>query len=216
MPLNKAKGNMYGFITHTWNPIKGICYHGCSYCYMRKWWPQMKEQELRPDELKTNLGAGNYIFVGSGIDMFSQNVESYWIQQVLEYCKKFDNTYLFQTKNPHRFQDFKYRFPTKSILCTTLETNRRYPELMIKSQSPYSRMYYMKELTGVKKMITIEPVIDFDTKDFVRWIKEIDPNQINIGADSGRNNLPKPPPNELKKFIFALKMAGLNVHLKKI
>ena len=32
--LNVAKGNMYGFITHTWNPIKGHCYHQCSYCYM--------------------------------------------------------------------------------------------------------------------------------------------------------------------------------------
>ncbi len=42
MPLNETKGNMYGFVTHTWNPVKGICPHNCSYCYMRKWWPQMK------------------------------------------------------------------------------------------------------------------------------------------------------------------------------
>lgn len=27
MGLNKAKGNMYEFITHTWNPIKGKCPH---------------------------------------------------------------------------------------------------------------------------------------------------------------------------------------------
>src|SRR3990167_1900105 len=30
--LNKQKGNMYGFVTHTWNPIKGKCSHNCSYC----------------------------------------------------------------------------------------------------------------------------------------------------------------------------------------
>ena len=33
LPLNVAKGNMYEFVTHTWNPIKGICPHGCKYCY---------------------------------------------------------------------------------------------------------------------------------------------------------------------------------------
>lgn len=31
MPLNKSTGNMYKFITHTWNTIKGECPHGCSY-----------------------------------------------------------------------------------------------------------------------------------------------------------------------------------------
>lgn len=36
MVLNEQKGNMYNFITHTWNPIKGKCWHDCSYCYMKK------------------------------------------------------------------------------------------------------------------------------------------------------------------------------------
>jgi len=27
MTLNKQKGNMYGFVTHTWNVIKGKCPH---------------------------------------------------------------------------------------------------------------------------------------------------------------------------------------------
>jgi hypothetical protein len=29
MPLNKAKGNMYGFITDTFNIVKGACSHDC-------------------------------------------------------------------------------------------------------------------------------------------------------------------------------------------
>ena len=33
--LNKQKGNMYGFVTHTWNVIKGKCPHDCEYCYMK-------------------------------------------------------------------------------------------------------------------------------------------------------------------------------------
>lgn len=27
MGLNISKGNMYEFVTHTWNIIKGKCYH---------------------------------------------------------------------------------------------------------------------------------------------------------------------------------------------
>lgn len=33
MGLNVSKGNMYEFITHTFNTIKGKCYHDCSYCH---------------------------------------------------------------------------------------------------------------------------------------------------------------------------------------
>ena len=36
MALTKSRGNMYPFVTHTWNAIKGICFHDCPYCYMKK------------------------------------------------------------------------------------------------------------------------------------------------------------------------------------
>lgn len=36
MGLNKAKGEMYKFVTHTWNTVKGECFHNCRYCYMKK------------------------------------------------------------------------------------------------------------------------------------------------------------------------------------
>lgn len=44
--LNKSKGNMYPWVTYTWNPIKGKCPHECRYCYM-KGYPQ---PELHLDE----------------------------------------------------------------------------------------------------------------------------------------------------------------------
>ena len=53
MPLNKSTGNMYDFITHTWNTIKGECPHECSYCYMSRWGKQpplhFDEKELKTD-----------------------------------------------------------------------------------------------------------------------------------------------------------------------
>lgn len=38
MALTKSRGNMYPFVTHThtWNAIKGICFHDCPYCYNEK------------------------------------------------------------------------------------------------------------------------------------------------------------------------------------
>lgn len=35
MALTKSRGNMYPFVTHTWNAIKGMCFHDCPYCYMK-------------------------------------------------------------------------------------------------------------------------------------------------------------------------------------
>jgi DNA repair photolyase len=79
MALNKQKGNMYGFVTHTWNPIKGICPHGCEYCYMRgrvQSYPHLDEKELRVD-----LGSGNTIFVGSSCDMWAAEIPEEWIRE---------------------------------------------------------------------------------------------------------------------------------------
>ena len=71
--IREAKGNMYEFVSHTWNPIKGKCYHGCSYCYMDKLSPKRGEARLDAGELANAcLGSGNFIFVGSSIDMFAQ------------------------------------------------------------------------------------------------------------------------------------------------
>ena len=72
MGLNKQKGNMYDFVTHTWNVFKGKCEFDCSYCYMKRF-PQ-KELRFDESELKTDLGSGNTIFVGSSCDMFAPSV----------------------------------------------------------------------------------------------------------------------------------------------
>jgi len=100
MGLNKQKGNMYPFVTHTWNPIRGKCPHDCSYCYM-KVYPQ-KELRFVESEMETNLGEGNFIFVGSSTDMWAVSVPDKWIDCSLNRCHLFVNRYLFQSKNPER------------------------------------------------------------------------------------------------------------------
>lgn len=213
MSLNKAKGNMYGFITHTFNIVKGICPHNCSYCYMRRHWPRMSAPRLDESEFRTIMGEGDFIFVGSSIDMFAAWISQHWVKRSLDYCRMFDKaSFLFQSKNPGRFKGFI--FPKDSILCTTLETNLNPCKLILGNcPTPEQRMKDFIEL-NFRKMITIEPVMDFDIDIFIQWVRMIDPIQVNIGADSGGNNLPEPSPEKLKKFITALKAGGLNVYLK--
>lgn len=102
MALTKSWGNMYPFVTHTWNAIKGICFHDCPYCYMKKF-DGLFPVRIDPKELKVNLGNGNFIFVGSGTDAWAFDIPSDWITCFLDYCNLFNNNYLFQSKDPSRF-----------------------------------------------------------------------------------------------------------------
>lgn len=215
MPLNKQSGNMYSFVTHTWNPIKGKCFHDCSYCYMKRF----AQNDIRLDEkeLRTDLGHDNFIFVGSGTDMFAHNVPNEWIYKVLEICRQFYmNTYLFQTKYPIHLYGFRY--PESTVFGTTIESNRQYAEIMGNAASIEDRV---KVFTALKesKMVTIEPVLDFDLPEFVKMIKDINPDWVNIGADSKGHGLPEPDKEKLKDLIFELRLfteVKLKKNLKRI
>lgn len=199
MALNKSKGNMYDFITNTWNTVKGECFHDCSYCYMKRW-GKLKQVHFDEKELKTDLGSGNFIFVGSSCDMFAENIPYEWIIKTLEYCDKFDNKYLFQTKNPYNLRRI---LPHDSSVCVTLETNRHYPEIMQNSPTPEQRVEQMM-LIRHPLYITIEPIMDFDLPVFVEMLKNCNPLQVNIGADSGNNNLPEPTKEKVLELVSEL------------
>lgn len=199
MGLNVSKGNMYRFITHTWNTVKGKCQHNCSYCYMKRF-GTLKPVRFDEKELRTNLGAGNFIFVGSSNDMWADNIPEEWIRRTLSHCDLFDNWYLFQTKNPRNIRRI---LPSNSSVCVTLETNRHYPDIMRDSPTPEQRVEQMK-LIRHPLYITIEPIIDFDLVEFVSMIKSVAPLQVNLGADSGRNDLPEPSRGKILQLINEL------------
>lgn len=192
---------MYPFVSHTWNPIKGKCPHDCSYCYM-KIFPQ---RELHLDEkgLAENLGVNNFIFVGSSTDMWADIIHEVWISKVLAHCAEYpDNRYLFQSKNPARFLKFNFDFPAL-IFGTTIETDRHYVDIMGKAYSTYTRYQIM---TGINlpKMVSIEPIMDFDLDTLVRWIARIKPEFVSIGADSKGHRLPEPPATKIQCLIGEL------------
>lgn len=192
---------MYEFITHTWNTVKGECFHDCSYCYMKRW-GKLNKVRFDGKELKTDLGTGNFIFIGSSCDLFADNILSAWIINTLDHCQKFDNKYLFQTKNPKRILNFKL---PKSVICTTIESDMYYSEMKL-SPLPHDRAKYMKMLSdcGFETFVTIEPIMDFNLKSMVDLIKQCNPEQVNIGADSGRNNLPEPSKEKVLELVSEL------------
>ena len=176
-----------------------------SYCSIkgiaRRFNSPQKQVRFDEKELKTNLGEGNFIFVGSSNDMFAQNIPSEWIENTIKHCEKFNNKYLFQTKNP---KNIRRILCDNSHVCITLETNRFYPEFMGNSPKPIDRVEEMK-LIRHPLYITIEPIMDFDLPEFVEMIKSCNPLQVNIGSDSGNNRLIEPPKEKVLELIKELR-----------
>jgi len=215
---------MYPWITHTWNPLGGKCTHGCSYCSTNKfYYPNLVkkysgEHILIDKEIKTNLGGNNFIFVCAQNDLFADGVDYKIISEILSYLEKFNNKYLLQTKNPKNLIGYLQLLPSdhfKQItpkishgtsICTTIETNRVYPDVMNDCPTPKKRAEYFSLINNkmYEKYITIEPIMDFDLFEMVSLIRMCNPKQVNIGADSGNNNLPEPSKEKVLKLILEL------------
>ena len=220
---------MYDFITHTWNPIKGACPHACAYCYMNKIYKRFNRTpaplHLDEKELRSDLGNNNFIFVGSSVDLFADEVPDEWINKIFD--KIIDhrdnggkgNKYLFQSKNPKRFRDREICFagnPDDFIIATTFETNRFYPVMGKVNNTVHRLLKFYTTTIKVSRMITCEPIMDFDLALMCALIKMVNPIQVNIGADTGNNHLPEPPKEkvleliaELEKFTKVVKKKNL-------
>jgi DNA repair photolyase len=180
-----------------------------------KRWGKLNPIRFDAKELKTDLGQGNTIFVGNTNDMFAIEIDDNWIRDTLNYCSKFDNIYIFQSKNTFNLNRFIDYFPNKIILGTTLETNRRdLLEEISRAPSPQGRLAWFERINR-KKFITVEPIMDFDLELFAEMIIEAKPNFVNIGADSNKkNNLPEPRWIKVLNLIDLLKKSGIGIRSK--
>lgn len=211
--MSDSKGNMYQW-AKPWNPLGGECPHQCLYCSTKT---MMRFPEVRykySDRLRLFSEAlrnpgnkkGQIIFVCAQNDLFAKQVDDWMIKRIIHQCRTYrQHTYFFQTKNPARYLHFLFDFPAGSVLCTTIETNRWYPEIMRKAPHPELRSAAMNRITGFHKQVTIEPIMDFDLDELVSMIKFCDPEKVNIGADSKHNHLPEPSKEKLLNLIDELK-----------
>ena len=227
------KSNMYEFIGETINPLLGECSHKCKYCYVESLKRRFEalntrySGEVRLDEkvLKKRLKKGVRYFVGSCNDIFADNVPFEMKKAIIDWCNNNPQSeILLQTKNPSGFNlSKKDGTPALPLLknhitvCVTIETDdsellNRYSNALVF----FHRVNRTMALSSFyKTQITIEPIMKMkNVHNFAQLISGYNIKQINIGADSGHNNLPEPTKEEVLLLISELKRLGQKVHLK--
>jgi len=221
MPLQKTKGNMYAWVSHTHAHLGGECPHECVYCYVenpRFGRPERYRGPLRliEEEFSVRYGAGKVIFIEHCNDLFADQVPQEFIARILSHCLQYPtNVYVFQSKAPYRFLTIADAWPSLTILGTTIETNRDIPGI---SNAPtvLSRLRAMEAINRrrFKTFITIEPVLDFDVAILASWIDRIRPDFLNLGADSKGHGLPEPTIDKIESLVGKLKEYGIELREK--
>lgn len=222
MPLNKCKGEMYDWITHTHTHLAGKCPHECSYCSvqdMANHYPVLKEKysgrlRLIEKEFAVNYGAGKTIFVENCNDLFAAEVPDDFISKIISHCNRYPrNTYIFQTKNPDRFSSWLHVMPPNHMLGCTIETNYTLRRIS-RAPNPIERFEAMASLEG-RKFITIEPILLFSVDILFEWICRINPEFVHIGADSKNHRLPEPIIEQIMELEWRISLAGIDVKEKR-
>ena len=126
--------------------------------------------------------------------MFAENIKSDWIERVSDYCAAYNEDkpqgkhiiYFFQSTNPQRILQFIDHSVFKhAVVLTTLESNRDYPDIMCNAPRIEDRVKAMELIAqkGIVTMVTVEPIMDFDTDEFVELIRRCKPRWVNIGKN---------------------------------
>jgi hypothetical protein len=222
------KSRMYDN-TDTWNPFKG-CSFDCIYC-RPSFQAQAKRQmqncmecyhyvpHTHPERLdaKKMPNAETVFVCGNGdISFCSKEYTESIIERVARYPQK---TFYFQSKQPGYFSPFITQFPSNVILVTTLETNRNEGYKAIsKAPIPSKRCEQFRRLDYPRKVVTIEPVMDFDTEIFFSWILNIKPEYVWLGLNSHPEQvqLREPSKEKVMEFIGRLGAEGIEVRGKDL
>ena len=216
----------------TWNPYKG-CHFDCIYC-RPSFQKQAKRQKNRCKECYdykphrhnsrlNKIPSAEIIFVCGNADISFCNDRDYIIEiirSIKEHNKRCPyKTYYFQSKKPGYFKEFLTEFPANVVLLTTLETNRDAGyENVSKAPIPSERYKQFLNLDYSRKVVTIEPLMDFDVNVFSQWIIDIKPEYVWLGLNSRPSSvsLPEPSAEKLAEFVKILVNAGVQIRPKEL
>ena len=203
---------MFDVITRTWNPVIG-CLHNCTYCWARNlaetrlthmekykdgFKPKLAEYELKKTFHK------QYVFACDMGDLFGDWVPKEWVLKVLDAVRNSPSSYfLFLTKNPKRYLEFLEAFPENLVLGATIETNREYK--VSNAPSVAERYNCMINLPYKRKMVSIEPIMDFDPEILLSWIKNVSPVAVHVGYANHNQHLPEPKLSKTLELIAELR-----------
>ncbi len=225
--------------TKTWNPFVG-CRYDCVYCE-KSFKQQLKrvagilncpdcysyKPHYHPERLKTSkIPSTPIVFVdGTGDIAFCESSYMRKTFAVIDAHKpRKSKTYYFQSKNPYLFNlylDWFKENQDKVVLLTTLETNRDtgYREIS-KATLPTVRFKDFYNLDYSRKVLTIEPVLDFDLTMFSWMVTRLhDQGTLEFvwfGFDSKNCGLPEPSIEKAQKFVDVLRSYGIEVREKNL
>jgi hypothetical protein len=225
-----ATSHMYDD-TDTWSPFKG-CTFDCSYCK-----PSFQAQAKRlkhlcgqcyqyaphlHEERLAKIPSAKTVFVCGNADIcFCPPDFTRKIIAAIKVCnsKNPGKTYFFQSKQPACFEPFLAELPSNAILLTTLETNRDegYGEIS-KAPVPSERYTQFRALRYPRKVVTIEPVMDFDVDVLGARIIDLRPEYVWLGLNSRPQfvRLPEPSGDKLRALAAMLTRAGIAIRGKEL
>lgn len=214
--------------TVTWNPFKG-CLFDCIYC-KPSFQLQARRQKWRctdcynfvphnhPERLN-KIPSGETIFACGNGDISFCNYK--FTNQIIESIKKSkkNSVFFLQSKRPEYFEAFLDKLPNSVRLLTTLETNRddNYDKIS-RAPKPSTRYEQFLNLDYPNKIVTIEPIMDFDLNEFVDMIVNINPMYVWLGLNTRPKQvtLPEPSKEKFDEFRERLKENNINVNFQTV
>ena len=224
------KSNMYA-TAKTWSPFKG-CEFDCTYCKPSFQLQAKRQKHLCGDcynyvphchpERLAKIPSAEIVFVAGNGDIAFCPPD--FLKAILATIKKHNErcpykTYYLQSKEPQCLVPFLDQLPPNIIIVTTLETNRDEGyELVSKASLPSERYQQFLALNWPRKVVTIEPVMDFDEDVFKRWLLTIKPEYVWLGLNSRTKQvqLPEPSAGKLTRLVKGLQKAGVALKLKEM
>jgi len=231
-PKKKVKKERMYKGTVTWNPFQG-CEFNCSYCingYRESLHrlPCATCRAYKPHKHKDRLGripSDTTIFVlGDSDPYYAIKHEPKFFEKILEAMrndKRKDRIFFLQSKAPACLKDYLHLLPENTYLLTTLETNRdKGYDKISKAPKPSQRYKDFLSLEWDKKIVTVEPIMDFDLDLFSKMLVSIEPKAIFIGYESHELvKLETPSFRKTLDLMCVIRHAGIKVcpkHIPKV
>ena len=198
-------------VMRTWNVFCG-CRFNCTYCVSRK----LAEGRLRhlpryqdgftpklvESELSKTFKPGDFIFIAFMGDIAWATIDE--MNRILDRIDCFPaTTFLFLSKNPLYIKRWEGMLPLNVILGTTIESDLDYG--LSKAPPPRDRFWYLWKNEYPRKFVSIEPIMDFDLRTMVGWMKHIKPEIVEVGADNWKCGLPEPAWGNIEELLSELR-----------
>lgn len=221
--VNRVGHNPY--VRHgTLNPREGVGgpKGGCLYCKI-PWRPHYHPERLCVE----NIPNTPIVFVfGQGDITFCkpEYVRRTFVvirNKQASRVKSRNQLYYWQSKDPKCLEQYLDEFPDNSIVVTTLETNRDEGyRLVSQAPLPSQRFKDLFDLDYHKKVVTVEPVLDFDIDELSSWMIELK-DQGNLlyvwfGYESKGVDVPNPIIKKSQRFVDVLADSGIEVRAKSL